>query len=111
MTEKTTYEIDREIAKLQQERERAVKREAVFKTLPLDQRVAIILHKCQCFQNHTDGCGWFYEIKGETHDFTRSEHRHWLGKAQRAIDRLKQVIDLSDEDQYLDLIEAVVARE
>lgn len=48
-----------------------------------EQNLAIELHDALCTQNHTDGCGWHYEIQKGVHNWSGSEHAHWLGKATK----------------------------
>lgn len=109
MADKTVAELDREIAKLQQAREEAAKREELFKSLPLEQRVAIVMHGHLCNDNHTDGCGWFYEVKGHVHNFTMPTHSYWLIRAKDTLARLRLAKNMSDGDM-LAVIEAVLAR-
>lgn len=41
-------------------------------------QLAIFLHKNLCKWNHTDGCGWYYEINNDIHDWSGSAHiRYW----------------------------------
>lgn len=54
------------------------------KLLTPDQKLAIELHNFMCTWNHTDGCGWHYEIRGNVHSWDRgSAHDNWLGKARK----------------------------
>ena len=48
-----------------------------------DQNLAIALHETLCNQNHTDGCGWFYEVKNRIHNWNGAAHQAWLGKARK----------------------------
>ena len=45
-------------------------------------RSAIEMHEAMCTHNHTDGCGWFYEVSNGVHDWG-GEHARWLGKAAK----------------------------
>lgn len=71
--------------------------------------LAINLHAKFCRHNHTDGCGWYYEIDKETttllenkvdstksiitiieiHNWEGSEHKEWLKKASEVIDLVR----------------------
>ena len=50
-----------------------------------EQNLAIMLHKRYCKWNHTDGCGWYYEIIEGRHKWEASEHAKWLRKAQAIL--------------------------
>jgi hypothetical protein len=50
-----------------------------------DHQLATELHSMLCNQNHTDGCGWFYEIKMKKDDWTGYAHTEYLKKAQKMI--------------------------
>ena len=52
--------------------------------------LAIAMHDKMCRHNHTDGCGWYYEIAKGKHDWTRHEHNHWLKAAIRFMCVLEQ---------------------
>ena len=43
--------------------------------------LAALLHDKLCKDNHTDGCGWFYEIRNGVHEWNRDTHAGWLNKA------------------------------
>ena len=48
-----------------------------------EQRFACILHENLCKTNHTDGCGWFFEIDGNgVHDWNRYWHVQWINKVK-----------------------------
>lgn len=70
--------------------------------LPENQRMAILLHKALCHSNHTDRCGWYYEINGIEHDWTRWTHKEYLEKANKliqsgiTIDVMKTVFECLD---------------
>ena len=65
-----------------------------------DQRLAIYLHKKMCTFNHTDGCGWFYHIHDNVHDWDEYSHKEWLQKAQlvltigQPVDFIKKIVEL-----------------
>lgn len=40
------------------------------------------LHSLTCTWNHSDGCGWYYEIKDKQDDWTASAHGRYLLRAQ-----------------------------
>jgi hypothetical protein len=67
--------------------------------------LACKLHSTMCRSNHTDACGWYYEIKSDVHDWTGYAHKSYLERAVKAIDiaRSKNV----DPTVIIDIIEAV----
>ncbi len=109
---KTVAEIDREITRLQEKRDKAARDEAIFKALPLAQRVAIVMHGNLCHSDHTEHCGWHYEVNKGQHDFNGSTHRHWLGRAEKTIRSVKLAApELRNEDTIQAVIEAVTTRD
>jgi hypothetical protein len=71
-------ELETELVKLREQ-------EAVFENMTDEQRIAITLHDMLCIYNHTDGCGWHYEIghghREGLHDWRGSAHAPYLTKA------------------------------
>jgi len=51
----------------------------------LDHQLAKELHGMLCNQNHTDGCGWWYEVKNKQDDWTGGTHTEYLKKAHKMI--------------------------
>lgn len=113
---KSSSEIDDQIKELIKQRDIALAAEQKLKTLSLSQRVAIIIHDNMCSHNHTDGCGWHYEIKNGIHDFSGSAHKHWEVRGLRAMTRVVNAITRSgvnvtpSDDFICDIVEAVVRR-
>jgi len=50
-----------------------------------DHQLAKELHGMLCTHNHTDGCGWHYEVKNKKDDWTSHAHSEYLKKAQKMI--------------------------
>lgn len=79
-------DFDAEIA----EHQRAIKEldaeRAAFGAMTEDQQLAMSLHDAFCRWNHTDGCGWFYEVHKGIDDWDGHSHARWLTnvKAVRA---------------------------
>jgi hypothetical protein len=71
-----------DMAKLEKELEKA-------KLESPDQQLAKELHGMLCTWNHTDGCGWFYEIKNKEDDWLGRTHGEYLKKAQKLICQCK----------------------
>lgn len=52
------------------------------------QILAIDLHSTLCHSDHTEACGWEYEIKGRTeHQWDRYTHERYLTKAEALLAR------------------------
>jgi hypothetical protein len=47
--------------------------------------IAIWLHEKFCGHNHADGCGWYYEIKNNVHDWNAYTHKTWLEWAEEML--------------------------
>ena len=58
-----------------------------------ESQLANELHARLCRWNHTDGCSWYYEFEddGETHIWSRPEHKKYLGKARAFIHKCKGI--------------------
>lgn len=59
---------------------------------PIDvEKLAIYLHSKHCSWNHTDGCGWEYEVKytsnhDAVHDWKGGAHHMWKEWAEQLLD-------------------------
>jgi hypothetical protein len=84
------------LAKLQQDRntlieqltrleEKIKKEEDILAALDPIERLAVELHDAKCTWNHTDGCGWFYEIRDGKHEWAGSSHGAYLKAARKLI--------------------------
>jgi hypothetical protein len=72
---------DKEIEALVFERDSRIMSES------LAGKLAILIHDHSCGYNHTDGCGWMYEMKNGLHDWNHGEaHYPYLEKARKAIE-------------------------
>jgi hypothetical protein len=85
---------DLEIAELEAKLEKLKKEKAEFDSLPLNHRLADLLHAKFCFWNHTDGCGWYY-----FDDFTSSDKKPWVEKADNIL-RVCRPLQQYDIDLY-----------
>ena len=54
--------------------------EALDKMLP-EEALAVVIHDMTCTHNHTDGCGWYYEVAKNVHDWNKASHKGYLEKA------------------------------
>lgn len=73
------------IASLKAEIDKLEREQALFESLSEDKQLAIALHDMKCTWNHTDGCGWYYEISNGSHNWTGHAHESWLNKAKELI--------------------------
>jgi hypothetical protein len=71
-------ELKAQIAKLEAQ-------DAALAALAPDHRLAMTLHETLCQWNHTDGCGWFYEMRDGIDDWAGDAHGRYLSKAHRLI--------------------------
>lgn len=61
------------------------------------KELAILLHKLKCHSNHTDQCGWHYEVgKGDKHDWNCHAHAEYLKKANKFLQHFGED-DISDK--------------
>jgi hypothetical protein len=81
----TIKEIESKIQKHQQELRELEESLIKAKQESPEQQLAKELHGLLCTWNHTDGCGWFYEIKNKEDDWLGHAHGEYLKKAQRLV--------------------------
>ena len=86
---------------LQDELKRRDDSRKVLAAMSKDHRLAVFLHDAYCTWNHTDGCEWFYEVKGDVHDWAGLSHQQWLKRARSAL----KVLD--DPDLIMKVAKAV----
>lgn len=79
------------IQKLKTQRERLL-------SLPEDKQLAEFLHQRKCHSDHTEVCGWFYEIQDKEHNWKGYAHADYLKKARKILKvvDLKTAIELAD---------------
>jgi hypothetical protein len=71
------------IEKLKQEIAKLEAETAALEAMTPLEKLAVTIHETSCRWNHTDGCSWFYEIKGDgIHDWAGSSHGFYLSKAR-----------------------------
>ena len=68
--------LEAELNKTRDELDRAQKQDPIY-------LLAEQLHDRLCKFNHTDGCSWFYEVKGGEPNWTGWAHGKYLAHAQR----------------------------
>jgi hypothetical protein len=76
----TLFEIEEEIKKRTRELADLEQQLTLAKLEPRYQ-LAKTLHSIFCTHNHTDGCGWFYEMKNKQDDWLAHTHGEYLQKA------------------------------
>lgn len=94
-----SYKLDEKYARLSELKEeqenilQEIKRlENPEPELPI-HKVAIYLHDNFCSGNHTDGCGWGYEICDDIHDWKAFAHTSWLRFAEQFVKKFPHTID------------------
>ena len=85
MSKVTIASVEKRIAETKQELTELEHQLKTYQAEPREQQLARELHDLACNANHTDGCGWYYEIHKGIDDWSRSEHREWLKRAQCLI--------------------------
>lgn len=98
------------MTKMEQLKQEITEKQAQLERLEQEQRqiessgpeyvLAVELHEKLCHWNHTDGCGWYYEIHNGIHDWTGSSHKRYLEKSIKMmaegldIDTVIKVVNL-----------------
>lgn len=49
------------------------------------KNLAILLHDKLCRWNHTDGCGWHYDVNKGIHNWNGHDHKEYLLKAELVL--------------------------
>lgn len=81
----TTQQIKDERAKLEARLDELDDIEQALDSYTPAQQLALTLHSSQCHLNHTDGCGWEYEVHKGVDDWGGSTHLRWEKKAAEAM--------------------------
>lgn len=107
--EREAEKVAREVRDMREQLEQQRRMEEVDHLKPL----AIRAHDILCRWNHTDGCGWHYEIKGNCHHWTGtySAHARWLKAVEEWTQHQKYGTTLTPEklSELLDIIERAKA--
>jgi hypothetical protein len=74
--------------RLEKELADIAEQEKTFSTMPLDQKVAELMHSLHCHANHTDGCSWTYESWGKP----GHAHNDALKKANELIPMIEEYL-------------------
>ena len=86
----TVFEIEEEIKKRKKETAELEKQLEIARLESPEQQLAKTLHNMFCTWNHTDGCGWFYEMKNKQDDWSGHAHSEYLGRAMRLTHACKE---------------------
>jgi hypothetical protein len=95
MKYQTVTELEQAIAQRTQQFNQDIKfLEAQLAALKLppepEWQLAKQLHAMLCTWNHTDGCGWYYEIRNKQDDWTGHAHDQYLTKARMIMHQCDQ---------------------
>ena len=82
--------LEKEILALQVKLERAKVRRKELDALDPEKRFAIYLRKRFCSRNHTDGCGFDYEISMENR-WGQFAHAEWLKSAHEILAEVRSM--------------------
>jgi len=77
--------LQQEINEKQKELEKLKKEAHDIESLCPEYLLAFSLHAKLCHYNHTDECGWYYEIHDGVHDWTGGSHFSYLEKARKLL--------------------------
>lgn len=66
-------------------------REEYRSTLSNMEQLAVFLHEHLCSANHTDGCGWYYEIDGIADNWLGWVHKKYLDMAKRIMEECSDI--------------------
>jgi len=83
MSEITILGIEKEIKKQEKDLAALVAKLVEAKQESPDKQLARELHDMLCTQNHTDGCGWFYEFDNKKDRWIGHAHTEFLKKAEK----------------------------
>ena len=78
-------DIDIEIQEAEQRLESLKKQKEGMLLSGPDCDLAIAIHNLTCRYNHTDQCGWEYEIHNNVHAWNEYAHAKYLGIARRVL--------------------------
>lgn len=99
-----TKDFDKEIAKRQQEIAELEAEKAAFAALGPDHQLALVLHDLLCTWNHTDGCGWYYEVHNGIDDWGGLSHERYLKQARELRKTLPSEYD---NDTIINVVRAI----
>lgn len=95
----------KKIAELKSEIEILEAKDKAFMEMPKDEQLASIMHSMLCTHDHTEQCGWYYEIRSNKPDWTGHAHARYLNKARKVIQTSKEQ-DVS-ADVAIEIIKAI----
>ena len=71
-------EIDKKLAELEKLQQEVKKLEQIDP----DKALAVMIHDAKCHSNHTDGCGWYYEMTNNVDNWTGYSHKEYITKSR-----------------------------
>lgn len=85
MTTTSVEKLEADVKARREELERLERELEQAKSEPADIRLARELHDLNCTGNHTDGCGWFWEMHDKVDDWNARTHYDYLNRARTLI--------------------------
>jgi len=83
---KSIFTLEKELAERQAEVAKIQAQIDAKKNYSSTEQLADFLHANLCKYNHTDGCGWYYEMKNGIDNWSGPDHQKYLAKANRITD-------------------------
>lgn len=80
--EQNITQLEKEIARLQTELDKAKDKKAKLSGLSEAELLAITMHDCMCHHNHTDGCGWYYGMHNGVPKWETFAQKEYLKRAR-----------------------------
>lgn len=82
-----------------------------YSILPIEQRLAVALHKHLCHASHIDQCGWEYSNDFDPKTWVKEyTHVEYLNRATNCLNLLRKVVppESWNEDQAAALIKEII---
>ena len=87
----TTPELDAEISRKEEELRHLKREREDALSMPMDERLANVMHSTICHHSHEDRCGWFYEIDNGKHNWSGATHTCYLNRARRILAKINEM--------------------
>ena len=85
LSQATIYSARERIQRAQEEIADLERQLGILQKEDPEKQLARELHSQFCTHNHTDGCGWFYEVRNGIDDWSDSSHADWLDRAGKVL--------------------------
>ena len=74
-----------------------------FENLPVEERLAILIHEKLCHRDHDDQCGWFYERDWNCYEHKKYQTAAWkllekyttIGGVMLAIEKAEEILNMA----------------